>query len=136
MASQLDLGKVTGSLLYNVSAAPDSSLGLVSDWAMDTATGDVYEKTDDTTWTKRGCFKGDKGDKGDTGATGPQGPQGETGATGATGAQGPQGEKGDTGATGATGPQGPQGETGAAGADGKTPTLSIDESGHLIATYE
>ena len=55
---------------------------------------------------------------------GPQGPKGDTGATG------PQGPKGDTGATG------PKGATGAAGADGKTTTFSINEEGHLIATYE
>ena len=61
------------------------------------------------------------------GATGAQGPQGEKGATGATGPQGPQGEKG---ATGSQGPQGP------AGKDGATPELSINESGHLIATYD
>lgn len=29
----------------------------------------------------------------------------------------------------------PRGATGAAGADGKTPTMSIDAKGHLIATY-
>lgn len=54
------------------------------------------------------------------------GPQGETG---------PQGPKGDTGDTGPQGPKGDTGETGPAGADGKTPVLSINASGHLIATY-
>lgn len=39
------------------------------------------------------------------------------------GPQGPKGDKGD------------KGDTGAAGADGKTPTFSINDSGHLIATY-
>lgn len=29
----------------------------------------------------------------------------------------------------------PRGNTGAAGADGKTPTMSINAEGHLIATY-
>ena len=29
----------------------------------------------------------------------------------------------------------PRGNTGTAGADGKTPTLSINAEGHLIATY-
>ena len=68
-----------------------------------------------------------------SGAQGIQGPQGPKGSTGPTGPEGPKG------ATGATGPQGPKGETGAAGAngaDGKTPTFSINEAGHLIATYE
>ena len=41
-----------------------------------------------------------------------------------------KGVKGDTGATGA---QGPKGDT---GANGKTPTLSINDKGELVATYE
>lgn len=45
------------------------------------------------------------------------------------GPRGPQGEKGEKGDAG---PAGPKGD---AGADGKTPTLSIDSDGHLIATY-
>lgn len=64
---------------------------------------------------------GAQGAKGDTGAQGPKGEQGE---------QGVQGEQGPRGAQGATGPQGPAGE------DGKTPTLSINADGELIATYE
>lgn len=85
---------------------------------------------------------------------GPQGPKGDTGAKGADGitptigangnwflgstdtgkpARGATGAKGDTGAAGAAGATGPQGP---AGADGKTPTFSIDENGHLIATFE
>lgn len=46
---------------------------------------------------------------------------------------GPQGPKGDTGDTG---PQGIQGEQGPKGDTGPVPTFSIDERGHLIATYE
>ena len=65
--------------------------------------------------------KGAQGAKGDTVAQGPKGEQGE---------QGVQGEQGPRGAQGATGPQGPAGE------DGKTPTLSINADGELIATYE
>ncbi len=65
--------------------------------------------------------KGAQGAKGDTGAQGPKGEQGE---------QGVQGEQGPRGIQGATGPQGPAGE------DGKTPTLSINADGELIATYE
>lgn len=41
--------------------------------------------------------------------------------------------KGDKGDTGATGAQGPKGDT---GANGKTPTLSINDKGELVATYE
>lgn len=116
----LDLGKVTGSSIHSVTGTPAAALGIADDWAMDTATGDVYKKST-SGWTKQGNFKGPKGE------TGAQGPKGDTGAKGETGAQGP---KGDTGA------QGPKGDTGATGADGKTPTLSINAAGHLIATYE
>lgn len=62
--------------------------------------------------------RGLQGPKGDTGDQGPAGQDGEVGP------QGPKGDKGDTGA------QGP------AGKDGQTPTFSIDENGHLIASFE
>ncbi len=86
----LDLGKVAGSRIYEVTGAPGTELGLPDDWAIDPASGDVYKRTD-AGWTKQGNF---------------------------------------------TGPQGVKGDTGAPGADGKTPTLSIDGNGHLIASYE
>lgn len=111
--NELDLGKVVGSQMHNVTAAPADSLGLEGDWAVNPDTGDVYEKTA-SGWTLQGSFKGPKGD---TGATGAKGDKGD---------QGIQGPKGDTGETGAQGP---------AGADGKTPSFSIREDGHLIATY-
>lgn len=90
--NELDLGKVVGSQMHNVTAAPADSLGLEGDWAVNPDTGDVYEKTA-SGWTLQGSFKGPKGDTGETGAQGP------------------------------------------AGADGKTPSFSIREDGHLIATY-
>lgn len=112
----MDLGKVVGSKIHNVTGTPAAELGLVEDWALDTATGNVYEKTAEG-WQNRGSFKGEKGDKGDPG---------QDGADGAKGDKGDPGEKGEKGETGATG---------AAGADGKTPSFSIREDGHLIATY-
>ncbi len=114
--AELDLGRVVGSQIHNVTGAPGADLGLVNDWAMDVQSGAVYEKTAGG-WTDRGSCKGPKGD------TGAQGPQG---------IQGPQGLKGDAGAQG---PKGDAGAAGPAGADGKTPALSINASGHLIATY-
>lgn len=115
MAS-LDLGKVVGSRIHNVSGAPEAALGLENDWALDTASGAVYEKTA-TGWAQRGSFKGEKGDPGE------QGIQGEKGDPGEAGPQGPQGAPGQNGADGSD------------GADGKTPMFSVDESGHLIATW-
>ena len=103
MAS-LDLGKVVGSRIHNVSGAPEAALGLENDWALDTASGAVYEKTG-SGWTQRGSFKGEKGDPGETGA------------------------KGDRGDPGEAGPQGAPGQDGADGADGKTPMFSVDEIG-------
>lgn len=92
--------------------------------------------------------KGDQGEQGPKGDTGQAGADGEDGITptigengnwflgasdtgkpsrGATGAQGPKGDTGDKGDTGAQGP---------AGKDGQTPTFSINESGHLIASFD
>ncbi len=81
--AELDLGRVVGSQIHNVTGAPGADLGLVNDWAMDVHSGAVYEKTA-AGWAERGSFKGPKGD---------------------------------------------------AGVDGKTPVLSINAAGHLIATY-
>ncbi len=105
--AELDLGRVVGSQIHNVTGAPGADLGLANDWAMDVQSGAVYEKTA-AGWTERGSFKGPKGDAGPAGAQGP---------------------KGDAG------PAGTQGPKGDAGADGKTPALSINAAGHLIATY-
>ena len=117
--NELDLGKVVGSQMHDVTAAPAASLGLEGDWAVNPDTGEVYKKGAGG-WEKLGSFKGPKGDTGEQGLQGIQGPKGDKGDTGATG---------ETGATGATGPKG------ADGADGKTPSFSINSSGHLIATY-
>ena len=51
------------------------------------------------------------------------------------GPQGPQGEQGIQGPQGTQGPAGQDGAQGPAGADGKTPTMSINASGELIATF-
>lgn len=51
------------------------------------------------------------------------------------GPQGPQGEQGIQGLQGIQGPAGKDGAQGPAGVDGKTPTMSINASGELIATF-
>jgi hypothetical protein len=94
--------------------APAGSLGNVGDWYLDTATGDAYEKTDATTWTRQTSLKGPQGA---AGAPGAAGPKGDPGATGATGPGGPQGAQGPTGTTGPAGPTGPTGPAGPAGAN-------------------
>jgi hypothetical protein len=102
---------------------PAAALGAMGDFYLNTQTGDVYYKTNSTTWTLTGNIKGPQGNAGATGATGPAGPTGATGAAGPQGPAGPTGATGLTGpagATGATGPQGPAGPTGAAGPQGST----------------
>ena len=89
-----------GTTWYNGTTAPATGTGKVTDYYINTATGQYYEKTASTTWTLRGTIVGATGPQGPTGATGPQGPTGATGPTGSTGATGPQGP------TGATGPAG------------------------------
>lgn len=123
--NDLDLGKVVGSKIHHVEDAPGAELGLENDWALDTATGNVYEKTE-AGWQLRGSFKGEKGDPGQ---------DGQDGAPGAKGDKGDQGEQGIQGPKGDTGEKGEKGDTGAAGADGKTPTFTINDAGHLIATF-
>lgn len=105
--AKLDLGKVMGNRMFNVTGDPEAELGLVGDWALDPESGNVYEKTTEG-WQLRGNFKGEPGE------------------------QGPQGEPGQDGAQGEAGPAGADGKD---GVDGKTPILFINEEGHLIATY-
>ena len=118
-------GTSTTATVFSGSGITDA---LVNDNYMNTSTGNTYRCTTSgnaatAKWVYTGCIKGltgAKGDKGDKGATGAQGPQG---VKGDTGSQGPQGVKGNTGA------QGPKGDK------GDSPTLQIDDNGHLIAIY-
>lgn len=61
---------VPGEQWYSGSGAPAGATGVVGDWYLDTATGDVYEKTGASAWTIRGNIKGPKGDTGTTGSQG------------------------------------------------------------------
>lgn len=118
-------GTSTTATVFSGSGITDA---LVNDNYLNTSTGNTYRCTTSgnaatAKWVYTGCIKGltgAKGDKGDKGATGAQGPQG---LKGDTGSQGPQGLKGNTGA------QGPKGDK------GDSPTLQIDDNGHLIAIY-
>ena len=137
MATQ-NLGRVQGVSFYYSSATSGASVALSSITPTSLkplvgdrilfSNGDVREVTavSASAATCGAVLTSLKGLKGATGETGPQGPKGATGETG------PQGPKG---ATGETGPQGPKGADGAKGADGKTPTLSINSNGELIATF-
>ena len=121
-------------------AIPLAALGAMGDFYLNMTNGNVYYKSNATTWTLTGNITGPAGAAGAQGiqglagpagatgpigatgpagpAGGPAGPAGPTGATGATGPAGPTGSAGPTGLTGATGAQGPIGLTGPAGATG------------------
>ncbi len=99
---------------------PASNLGLVGDYYLDTATGNVYNKTNSTTWVLITNITGPQGVAGAQGLQGIAGPIGPIGATGATGPQGPVGLTGPAGVAGLTGAAGPQGNQGIAGPAGPT----------------
>lgn len=66
-----------GSVWFFGTGAPNPAIGVINDDYLDTASGNIYQKTGPTTWTLKGNLKG---------ATGATGPTGATGATGANGA--------------------------------------------------
>jgi hypothetical protein len=109
--------KSSGNLLNQWSygtGAPLAASGNVGDYYLDTATGNVYSKLNNTTWV---LISNITGPQGPAGAVGPQGPIGLTGAAGVAGPQGP---------AGVAGPQGPVGPTGPAGATGPAGTNGIN----------
>jgi hypothetical protein len=118
--------KSSGNLLNQWkygTGVPAVNLGTTGDYYLDTATGNVYSKTNGTMWI---LISNIMGPQGLTGATGPQGitglsgPQGPQGANGATGLTGPAGAQGLTGPAGVAGPTGPIGLTGSTGPIGLT----------------
>ena len=70
-----------GAKWYSSASDPSSAIGITGDYALNTASGDVFKRGAGG-WTLDGNIKGA------TGATGAQGPQGATGETGATGTAG------------------------------------------------
>ena len=113
--------KSSGNLLnqwsYGV-GVPLNNAGNIGDYYLDTATGNVYNKINGTTWVLITNIMGPVGPTGPAGIAGPQGPIGLTGPQGLAGATGATGPQGPIGLTGATGPQGPIGLTGATGPQG------------------
>lgn len=59
-----------GTAWHTVTSAPDESLGNVGDYALDSVTFNVYEKTDATTWELLGNLKGPPGEEGPPGEDG------------------------------------------------------------------
>ena len=97
---------------------PAAALGVLGDFYLNMTGGNVYYKSNATTWTLTGNITGPAGIAGATGAQGIQGVAGPSGAAGTNGSQGLPGPIGPTGATGPIGPIGPIGLTGPAGPAG------------------
>lgn len=91
---------------------PAAALGTLGDFYLNTQTGDVYYKSNSTTWILTGNIKGPQGNVGATGATGPAGATGPTGATGSAGPQGPMGAVGPAGTSMLNGVTNPTTNTG------------------------
>jgi hypothetical protein len=100
---------------------PASNLGLVGDYYLDTATGNVYAKTNGSTWVLISNI------------TGPQGAAGAVGATGSTGAAGVAGPQGPIGLTGPQGLPGTNGTNGTNGLNAATLT-TVEPAGANCAT--
>lgn len=76
---------------------PASSLGLVGDYYLDTATGNVYTKTTGNTWVLISNITGPQGVAGPAGVAGPQGIAGPQGVAGTNGINGVNGTNGTNG---------------------------------------
>jgi hypothetical protein len=73
---------------------PASNLGLVGDYYLDTATGNVYTKTTGNTWVLISNITGPQGSAGTQGVAGTAGPQGIQGVAGTNGINGVNGTNG------------------------------------------
>ena len=112
--------KSSGNLLNQWkygTGVPAVNLGTTGDYYLDTATGNVYSKTNGTMWI---LISNIMGPQGPLGLTGAQGIQGITGPSGASGTNGAAGATGPTGLSGAQGIQGLPGTNGTNGAVGAT----------------
>jgi hypothetical protein len=97
---------------------PAAALGTLGDFYLNMTDGNVYYKSNPTTWLLTGNITGPAGAAGATGATGAQGIQGVAGPSGAAGTNGAQGIQGLPGVPGPQGIQGLPGAIGAAGSNG------------------
>ena len=94
----------TFNTIWNGVGAPDSGVGVVGDFYIDTSTETIYGPKTSGGWGTGISLIGPTGPTGATGPTGPTGPGGgDTGPAGPTGPTGPAGPTGPTGPAGATG---------------------------------
>ena len=101
-----------GSIIYNGSTSPASSVGKVGDYYVNTRTGDFYGPKISSGWGAPFNLRGAKGDKGDTGIKGDKGDKGGKGDKGDNGSKGDKGDKGDKGEKGDRGDNGSKGDKG------------------------
>ena len=128
------------TIWYRTVGTPPADLGKQGDWAIDTVTGDLFQKISDTTWQVARSLIGPRGTIWTSGTGAPDNNNGQlndwylndangdvyekTGEStwtlrdNLTGPTGPQGAQGPQGATGAQGPQGIQGVKGDTGDTG------------------
>jgi hypothetical protein len=103
-----------GTKWFSFSGPPTVGLGAVSDYYLNLANGDVWQKLSNAggpVWTLQGNIRG---------ATGANGIDGVAGSAGPAGPQGPAGIPGPAGVNGAIGPMGLLGPIGPAGPPGPT----------------
>ena len=151
MATTLNLGRVKGSFIYTGTGTDDAGIrsdlssrgiaALQNDLYIGTADEKVYQyqiSENEGNWVYLFTMKGETG----TGAPGPSGAAATISiGTVTTGAAGSQAQVTNAGTASAAVfnfviPQGAKGADGAAGENGKTPTLTINENGELVATFE
>jgi hypothetical protein len=104
-----------GTKWLSWTGAPDQGLGILSDYYLDVATGDVWQKVSNEgrpVWALQGNIRGaqgPEGPKGDPGGVGTAGSPGPAGPAGFAGPTGPAGNNGNIGPIGLMGPIGPPG---------------------------
>jgi hypothetical protein len=106
-----------GTKWFSSTGAPGQNVGILFDYCLDVATGDVWQKVSNaggTAWALQGNIRGLQGAPGADGAAGEIGPIGPIGPMGVAGAAGPLGPVGPAGPAGLAGERGPQGPPGPA----------------------
>ena len=114
-----------GAKWFSLPGPPIADLGSPSDYYLNLANGDVWQKVNSSSgsvWTLQGNIRGVAGASGIDGAAGSAGPTGPPGPAGTLGPPGPAGINGEIGPMGPIGPIGPIGPSGPPGPPAVWPT--------------
>jgi len=101
---------IDGTKWFSSAGPPAADLGALSDYYLNLANGDVWQKVSNEgglAWTLQGNIRGAVGANGIDGVPGSTGPTGPQGPAGIAGPAGPSGPPGETGSQGPAGPPGP-----------------------------